>query len=246
MRYRRGLTCLISLLAMFPIFACGGGPSRSTTPPLPPRARLLCIGSVSVFLVDNGELNARRHEYAVERIHCRIKWIQWICLSIESGLPAGTSTRPASPITVAASSSQMFTVASRSSTPSGNSQLTLHATSGSLAHKATITLSINPPARTSQTGTVLYLQSYSFSHTARIGLEMAGGGSIVEVSFLFGEALTKQLNYNLLFRWFVGLEIEDPVWNHAVFSKNRDRLLNQNLAQSLFPCESAGDQADVG
>jgi transposase len=46
--------------------------------------------------------------------------------------------------------------------------------------------------------------------------------------------LMEQLNYNLLFRWFVGLEIDDPVWNHAVFSKNRDRLLNQELAQRFF------------
>jgi transposase len=46
--------------------------------------------------------------------------------------------------------------------------------------------------------------------------------------------LMEQLNYNLLFRWFVGLEIDDPVWNHAVFSKNRDRLLNQDLAQKFF------------
>jgi transposase len=37
----------------------------------------------------------------------------------------------------------------------------------------------------------------------------------------------EQMNYNLLFRWFVGLELDEPVWNHAVFSKNRDRLLNQ-------------------
>jgi transposase len=36
--------------------------------------------------------------------------------------------------------------------------------------------------------------------------------------------LMEQLNYNLLFRWFVGLEIDEEVWNHAVFSKNRDRL----------------------
>lgn len=46
--------------------------------------------------------------------------------------------------------------------------------------------------------------------------------------------LMEQLDYNLLFRWFVGLEIDDEVWNHAVFSKNRDRLLNQELAQSFF------------
>ncbi len=46
--------------------------------------------------------------------------------------------------------------------------------------------------------------------------------------------LMEQLDYNLLFRWFVGLEIDDAVWNHAVFSKNRDRLLNQDLAQKFF------------
>ena len=46
--------------------------------------------------------------------------------------------------------------------------------------------------------------------------------------------LMEQLHYNLLFRWFVGLEMDEPVWNHAVFSKNRDRLLNQDIARSFF------------
>src|SRR5499427_6850465 len=46
--------------------------------------------------------------------------------------------------------------------------------------------------------------------------------------------LMEQMNYNLLFRWFVGLEMDEPVWNHAVFSKNRDRLLNQEVAQQFF------------
>jgi len=46
--------------------------------------------------------------------------------------------------------------------------------------------------------------------------------------------LMEQMNYNLLFRWFVGLELDEPVWNHAVFSKNRDRLLNQEVAQEFF------------
>src|SRR5450432_1790548 len=36
--------------------------------------------------------------------------------------------------------------------------------------------------------------------------------------------LMEQLDYNLLFRWFVGLEMDDRVWDHAVFSKNRERL----------------------
>ena len=46
--------------------------------------------------------------------------------------------------------------------------------------------------------------------------------------------LMEQMNYNLLFRWFVGLELDEPVWNHAVFSKNRDRLLNQEVAREFF------------
>ena len=37
--------------------------------------------------------------------------------------------------------------------------------------------------------------------------------------------LMEQLQYNLLFRWFVGLGIDDAVWDHSTFSKNRDRLL---------------------
>ena len=46
--------------------------------------------------------------------------------------------------------------------------------------------------------------------------------------------LVEQLDYNLLFRWFVGLGMDDAVWNHAVFSKNRDRLLNADVAQRFF------------
>src|SRR4029077_1498164 len=46
--------------------------------------------------------------------------------------------------------------------------------------------------------------------------------------------LMEQINYTLLFRWFVGLEMDEPVWNHAVFSKNRDRLLNGDVARSFF------------
>jgi transposase len=46
--------------------------------------------------------------------------------------------------------------------------------------------------------------------------------------------LMEQLDYNLLFRWFVGLEIDDRVWDPTVYSKNRDRLLNQDVAQRFF------------
>jgi len=46
--------------------------------------------------------------------------------------------------------------------------------------------------------------------------------------------LMEQLDYNLLFRWFVGMEMDEAVWNHAVFSKNRERLLNEEIAQAFF------------
>ena len=46
--------------------------------------------------------------------------------------------------------------------------------------------------------------------------------------------LMEQLDYNILFRWFVGLELDEPVWAVTVFTKNRDRLLNQAVAQRFF------------
>src|SRR5881409_757322 len=46
--------------------------------------------------------------------------------------------------------------------------------------------------------------------------------------------LMEQLDYNLLFRWFVGLEMDDPVWNATVFTKNRERLLGGEIARAFF------------
>jgi transposase len=46
--------------------------------------------------------------------------------------------------------------------------------------------------------------------------------------------LMEQLDYNLLFRWFVGLNMDDPVWVPTVFSKNRDRLLEGEVAEAFF------------
>jgi len=46
--------------------------------------------------------------------------------------------------------------------------------------------------------------------------------------------LMEQLNYNLLFRWFVGMNLDDAVWDVTVFTKNRARLLAAGIAKSLF------------
>lgn len=46
--------------------------------------------------------------------------------------------------------------------------------------------------------------------------------------------LVEHIQYNMLYRWFVGLELEDPVWNHSTFSKNRDRLLDNEVFSEFF------------
>src|SRR5260370_38514587 len=46
--------------------------------------------------------------------------------------------------------------------------------------------------------------------------------------------LIEQLQYNLLFRWFVGMEMDETVWNRAVCSQDREGLLNEEIAESFF------------
>jgi hypothetical protein len=46
--------------------------------------------------------------------------------------------------------------------------------------------------------------------------------------------LMEQMNYNLLFRWFVGLEMDDAVWDVTVFTKNRERLIEGAVSQRLL------------
>jgi len=46
--------------------------------------------------------------------------------------------------------------------------------------------------------------------------------------------LMERLEYDLLFRWFVGIGVDDPAWDHSVFSKNRDRLLEGDIAAKFL------------
>jgi transposase len=46
--------------------------------------------------------------------------------------------------------------------------------------------------------------------------------------------LVEQIQYNMLYRWFVGLSIDDPVWDHSTFSVNRDRLIHHNVSTELL------------
>src|SRR5207237_9572957 len=46
--------------------------------------------------------------------------------------------------------------------------------------------------------------------------------------------LMERLEYDLLFRWFVGIGVDDAAWDHSVFSKNRDRLLEGDIAAKFL------------
>jgi transposase len=46
--------------------------------------------------------------------------------------------------------------------------------------------------------------------------------------------LMEQLDYNLLFRWFIGMNMDEPIWDATTFTKNRQRLLDGDIAQAFF------------
>lgn len=85
-----------------------------------------------------------------------------------------------------------------------------------------------------------------YSHTGRpsIAPEMLLRATLLQIlySIRSERLLTEQIDYNLLFRWFVELPMEQKVWNHSVFTKNRDRLLNTEVADAFFASVCA--QAD--
>ena len=54
--------------------------------------------------------------------------------------------------------------------------------------------------------------------------------------------LVERIDYDLLFRWFVGLGIEDPVWDATTFTKNRDRLLEGDIAAQFLAAVLAQDK----
>jgi transposase len=88
-----------------------------------------------------------------------------------------------------------------------------------------------------------FCELYSYTGRPSIAPEYLLRAALLQIfySIRSERLLMEQLDYNLLFRWFVGLKMDDPVWNHSVFSKNRDRLLNTEIAALFFA--SIRDQA---
>lgn len=61
----------------------------------------------------------------------------------------------------------------------------------------------------------------------------SGRPSIAPEKLLRGPLLMEQLQYNLLFRWFVGLSMDDTFWDVTVFTRNRERLLEGEIAEKF-------------
>ena len=77
-----------------------------------------------------------------------------------------------------------------------------------------------------------------YSHTGRpsIAPEHLLRASLVQAFFSIRSErqLVEQINYNILFRWFVGLSMDAPVWDASTFSKNRERLFEADVAQAFL------------
>lgn len=89
-----------------------------------------------------------------------------------------------------------------------------------------------------------------YSHTGRPSIppEQLLRASLLQVLYTVRSErmLVEQLDYNLLFRWFVGLSMDDKVWDHSTFSKNRDRLIEFDVAAKFFQSvKDLAEQADL-
>jgi transposase len=79
-------------------------------------------------------------------------------------------------------------------------------------------------------------QLYSAEGRPSIAPERLMRASLVQILFSVRSErqLMEQMQYNLLFRWFVGLGIDDPVWVPTVFTRNRDRLLTTEMSRKVM------------
>lgn len=77
---------------------------------------------------------------------------------------------------------------------------------------------------------------YSEEGRPSIPPEMLLRASLLQILFTVRSErqLCERINYDLMFRWFVGLSMDDRVWDHSTFSKNRDRLMAHEIDELLF------------
>src|SRR3954465_9550253 len=84
--------------------------------------------------------------------------------------------------------------------------------------------------------TVAFAELYSSTGRPSIPPEMLLRAMLLQAIYTIRSErqLMERMEFDLLFRWFVGLSIDDPIWDHSVFSKNRDRLLEGDAAAKFL------------
>ena len=82
----------------------------------------------------------------------------------------------------------------------------------------------------------LFDDAYSDSGRPSIPPEMLLKASLLQILFTIRSErqLCERIDFDLMFRWFIGLGMDESVWNHSTFSKNRDRLMQSNIDKYLF------------
>lgn len=82
----------------------------------------------------------------------------------------------------------------------------------------------------------LFDDIYAQNGRPSIPPEMLLRASLLQILFTIRSErqLCERINFDLMFRWFIGLGMDDTVWNHSTFSKNRDRLMLSNIDEHLF------------
>jgi Transposase domain (DUF772) len=86
----------------------------------------------------------------------------------------------------------------------------------------------NPPNDGSGSGPIVahvFADVFPHGTTLDCTRKIAAASAVADALYDSERMLMEQLDYNLLFRWFVGLNMDEGVWDATVFSKNRDRLL---------------------
>lgn len=82
----------------------------------------------------------------------------------------------------------------------------------------------------------MFVDIYSQNGRPSIPPEMLLKASLLQILFTIRSErqLCERIDFDLMFRWFIGLGMDDAVWNHSTFSKNRDRLMLSNIDEHLF------------
>jgi hypothetical protein len=158
-------------------WSCGGG---NVTPPPPSVADF----TVSISPTELSVISGKSTSNISISVAGRNGFTGSVSVTL-SGLPAGATTEPVGPITIAEGASQSFVIDIPSSAPAGISSVQATATSGSLSHSAQFAVAVNPfvtPAITTfDDGTSFVLQSQTATETVRVGLLQAWGAAITEI-----------------------------------------------------------------